>query len=152
MRFRIFGIEQGSLLVGLDCPVRIAGFEHVSQRQPGAGLALGNVRSGFQFGGGAQKLFGVGLARFHQHQAEIQIGFEYPGLGRDGLAVRGNRVVGLAQRVVEKSQVKPGGKVVGILRHHFFQQRLGGGVILLLDRALGLDEFRGEEGSSTATL
>ena len=83
-----------------------------------------------------------GWSRFHQHQAEIQIGFEHVGLGRDGLAIGGNRVVGLAQRVVEKSQVKPGGKVVGILRDHLFQQRFGSGVVLLFDGALGLDEFR----------
>ena len=31
---------------------------------------------------------------------------------------------------------------LGILRDDFFQQRFSGGVILLLDRALRLDEFR----------
>ena len=79
--------------------------------------------------------------RFYQHEAEIQIGFEHAGLGGDGLAVGGNRVFGLAQRVVQKSQVKPGGVVVGILVDDFFQQRLRGGVVLLFDRALGLYEF-----------
>jgi len=100
------------------------------------------VRSGFQFRRCAQKLFGAGLPGLHQHQAKIQVGFENPGLGRDRLAVGGNRVFGLAQRVVEKSQVKPGGKVVGILCHHLSQQRFGGGVVLLFDSALGLYEFR----------
>ena len=117
--------------------------KYVAQGQPGSGLAFGDVRCGLQLGGGAQKLFGVGLAGLHQHQTEIEIGFEHTGLGRDGLAVGGDRVVGLAQRVVEKSQVEPGGiSLSGSLRDNFFQQRLGGGVVLLFDRALGLDEFR----------
>ena len=113
----------------------------MAQGKPGPGLSLGHVRCGLQLGGGAQKLFGVGLVRLHQHQTEIQIGFEDAGLGGDGLAIGGNRVVGLALRVVQKSQVEPGGVVFGILRDDFFQKRLGGGVILLFDGALGLDEL-----------
>ena len=72
MRFRILGFKRGSLLVGFDRSVRITDFEHVAQRQPGAGLALGDVRSRFQFGGCARKLFGSGLLGFHQHESKIQ--------------------------------------------------------------------------------
>ena len=69
-------------------------------------------------------MFGVGLARLHQHEAEVQIGFEHTGLGCHGLAVGCNRVVGLALRVVQESQVKPSGIVVGILCDDFFQTRV----------------------------
>ena len=63
MGFRIFGLQQRGLPVSLDGTVRVAGLEHVPQRQPGAGLAFGHVRSGFQFRRCAQKLF-VGIAKF----------------------------------------------------------------------------------------
>ena len=111
------------------------------QREPGAGLPLRHLRRGLQPGGSAQKLFGVGLVRLYQHEPEIEIGFKHSGLGGNGLAVGSNRVIGLACRVIQKSQVKPGGVVVGILLDDFFQQRLGSRVVLLFDRVLGLYEF-----------
>ena len=60
----------------------------------------------------------------------FRIEFKDPGFGGHGLAVGGDRVSGLAERVVEKSQIKPGGEVVRILPDHFLQQGFGGCVIL----------------------
>ena len=111
VRLGIFRMEQGGLPVGLDGVVGFAGLKHVGQREPGPGVTLGHVRGGLELGGGAQKLFGVGLAGLGQHQSEIEVRFEDIGLGGHRLAIGGNRVVGPAQRVVHKSQVEPGGKI-----------------------------------------
>ena len=100
-----------------------------------------SIRGRFERGGGPQKLFGIGLAGLDQRQAQIEIGLKDTRFGRDRLAVGRDGVVGSAERVIDKSQVEPRGKVLGIVGDDFFQQRFGSGVVLFFDRAFSLDEF-----------
>src|ERR1700687_4739078 len=104
MRFGVFGIKMCGLSVSLERSVRIPDFEYMAQRQPGTGLTFFSVRSGLEFGGGAQKLFSVGLASSDQGKAQVEIGLEDARLGCDRLAVGSDRVVGPAERVIDKSQ------------------------------------------------
>src|SRR6266851_309314 len=130
------------LSVGLESSGRGRSLKHVSQGQPGAGLPFLSLRSGLELGGGAQILFSFGLTGLDQRKAQIEIRLEHVRLGRDRLTVGGDRVIGPAQRVVDKPQVEPGSKILRIVGDDLFQQRLRREVVFLLDRAFRLDEFR----------
>ena len=105
-------------------------------------MAFVHLRRGLQLSSRTQKLFCVRLARFGQHQPEIEVGLEDFRLGGNRFAVCGDGVILPAQRVVHKPEVEPRLKIASVAFHNFFQQNLGPGQVLLPDIGLGLAEFR----------
>ena len=145
MGLRVFWIEGSSLLIGVDRFLGLFIFKNVSQRKPGSSMTFVHIGSGLERRGGTQKLLGIRLVSFCQHESEIQVGFEDVRLGSHGVSIGGNGLGSIPQRVVDESQVKPRLKVVWIGGHDLFKQRLSRGVVAFLDGSLGLRQF-GREG------
>jgi hypothetical protein len=69
------------------------------EREPGASLAFFDVRSGFERGGSAQELLGLGIIGAGEHQSKVEVRFKNVGLGGDRFAIRGDGFVGAAEAV-----------------------------------------------------
>ena len=148
MRFRILRRECGSFVVSRECFFRLVILQQMGEREPGAGLTFFRVISfrmlgGFERCGGAQELLGLGIVGAREHQAQVQVGFENVGLGGDGLAIGGDRIVGAAQAIENKSEIEPCLIVLGIFVDRLFQQSFRAGEIVFLDGIFGLRDFRG---------
>ena len=141
MRLRIFGLQGCGLMVGAKGVLWLACLEQMSQREPRALLSCGYVTGGLQLSRGAQEFLRLRLVIFRELQAQIQIRLEDVGLGRDRFPVGRDGVVDLAQRVVDKSQIKPRDVIRWIGVRDLAQQRLGIREILLLNEFFRLGQF-----------
>src|SRR5450759_2899566 len=61
MGLGIFRCELGDFAVSLECVFGLFIFEQMCERKPGAGLTFFGMSCGFEVGGSAQELLGLGI-------------------------------------------------------------------------------------------
>src|SRR5205807_9027005 len=138
MRLGISGLKFRSPAIRGQRFSWLACFQDVSQRKPGAFLALLHAVGRRESGSGPQKFLGVGLIALNQHEPEIEVGLENVGFGGDRLAVGGDRLLTLALGVVYKAEIEACLVVGRIAFGDLSQQRLGGGIVSFLNGRFSL--------------